>query len=307
MTDEQKYCFAWDSPLDIPQSETETQKRTFSGVAYSGKPITDHWAWDNVIFDIESMELKDKTPVLLDHDTDKRVGVVMSYEKTAQGLAVSGDLLNNEYGRQIAQDSDGGFPWQMSVRIKPMQIEEIKEGTVVVNGQTYQAPITVFRGGKIHEISFCVLGADKNTSAVAASDSETKTQPDQEDETVNELEQAKARIAELEQERNQYKQERDDVQNAFAAFKAEKRQADIADLEKELEKQFSDEDKANLLKMDDGAFAFMAAQMRDMKPAKPARNVPPHLFSHQATGGTTQDTEHRFTAGAKAFAAQNKE
>ncbi len=33
--------------------------------------------------------------------------------------------MSNEFGAQVAQDSDDGFPWQMSVRIEPTAIEEI--------------------------------------------------------------------------------------------------------------------------------------------------------------------------------------
>ena len=102
-----------------------------------------------------------------------------------------------EANAQVAQDSDDGFPWQMSVRIDPSAIEEIQAGaSVTVNGKVHQGPITVFRGGRIREVSFCALGADDNTNAVAASHSPKNfNQP--EDTDVTELEQAQAKVKAL--------------------------------------------------------------------------------------------------------------
>jgi hypothetical protein len=41
-------------------------------------------------------------------------------------------LLSNKYGQEVAQDSDEGYPWQMSVYIDPGSIEEVERGEVVL-------------------------------------------------------------------------------------------------------------------------------------------------------------------------------
>ena len=297
-----QYCFQL-GQLSVDNAEEGKKKRTFSGVAYSGEPITDHWYWDRIIFDLDSMELKGRIPALLEHSPRQRAGAINTHSIDHQtGLTVSGDLMSNEFGTQVAQDSDDGFPWQMSVRIEPSAIEEIQAGaSVSVNGKIHQGPITVFRGGRIREVSFCALGADDNTNAVAASHT-PKTNFNQEDTDVTELEQAKARITELEEKNTNLEK---DIQK----FKADKREEDIKSLETVLNKQFSAEEKTSYTNMDDSSFAFMSQQMKQFAGGQPTpapqqnNTVPPHLahlFNHQATGD--QNNSQQFNAGGQGTA-----
>ena len=123
-----QYCFKTE-PLTIPKGETGGLRK-FEGVAYSGEPIVDHWYWDRVIFDLSSIQMKDRIPALLDHRPDKRTGAVTNYNvSNDKGLEVSGTLLTNEFGTSVAQDSDDGFPWQMSVRILRGRLQGLKRGS----------------------------------------------------------------------------------------------------------------------------------------------------------------------------------
>ena len=310
-----QFCFEL-GQFAVEQSVEGKKKRTFSGIAYSGEPIVDHWYWDRIIFDLDSLQIKGRIPALLEHRTSQRAGAINSHSISHEkGLEISGDLLSNEFGTQVAQDSDDGFPWQMSVRIEPSKTEEIAaDQSVFVNGKNYQGPITVFRGGRIREVSFCALGADDNTSAVAASHKPKKFNQ-QEDTDVTELEKAQAA-------QKQAEKERDDAQEELKKFKADKREGDIKALETSLNKQFSAEEKTSYTNMDDTSFAFMSQQLTQFS----AGNQPPagqqqqqaplanptlaHLFSHQANlqGGQepSGNQEHQLSAGAKAFAAQQK-
>ena len=286
-----QYCFQVGN-LNVDQAQEGKKKRTFSGVAYSGEVITDHWYWDRIVFDLDSMQIKGRIPALLDHSTRQRAGAINSHSIDHQnGLTVSGDLMSNEFGTQVAQDSDDGFPWQMSVRIEPSAVEEIKAGaSVTVNGKVHQGPITVFRGGRIREVSFCALGADDNTNAVAASHSPKNfNQP--EDTDVTELEKAQAKITELEGQVNTLTEQN-------KQFAAAKREAEITALGKDLGKEFSAEDVEEMKKLDDSAFAFSAKQLRQFSAGNtqpPAEQTPQpepavnpafaHLFTHQANPG----------------------
>lgn len=277
--------------FDIEKSTEEGKKRTFTGVAYSGEVIQSHYYWGDVIFDLDTIQMKTPLGALIDHDTGRRAGVVRSFTKDNQGgLKVSGDLLSNKNGQEVAQDSDEGYPWEMSVYIVPGSIEEVDRGEVEVNGKTLKGPITIFRNGVIREVSFCALGADDNTSAVAASHT-PKHFNKQEDTDVTELEKEKAARIEAEQQR-------DAAQNELKQFKETKRTEDIAALETELKTQFSAEDKTSYTAMDDTTFAFAAKQLRQFSslgqggqqtPATtPANQLNPalaHLFTHQANGG----------------------
>jgi len=309
-----QYCFQL-GQLSVDSAEDGKKKRTFSGIAYSGEVITDHWFWDRIIFDLDSMQLKGRIPALLEHRSSQRAGAINTHSINHQtGLTVTGDLMSNEFGTQVAQDSDDGFPWQMSVRIEPSAIEEIQAGaSVTVNGKIHQGPITVFRGGRIREVSFCALGADDNTNAVAANHNPKSKTFNKEDTNVTELEQAKAAQKKAEEER-------DAAQTELKKFKAEKRTEDIAALQTELNTQFSADDTKSYTDMDDVAFSFMAKQLHQFSskqpPAGQQQPIPAvnpalqHLFNHQATGGQggtpNQDQPHKFTSGAQAFAGQNK-
>ena len=314
MPDEQKqdhYCFRL-GDLSVDPVEEGKKKRTFSGVAYSGEVITDHWYWTRVIFDLDSMQIKGRIPALLEHSSRQRAGAINTHTISHQeGLVVHGDLMSNEFGTQVAQDSDDGFPWQMSVRIEPAKTEEVAaDQTVIVNGKTLQGPITIFRGGRIREVSFCALGADENTMAVAASH---KPNQPTEDTDVTELEKAQAA-------QKQAEKERDDAQEELKKFKADKREGDIKALETSLNKQFSAEEKTSYANMDDTSFAFMSQQLTQFaagnqpSAGQQQQQIPSHLnhlFTHQATGGQGGQggnqgggDKHKFTAGAQAFAEQ---
>ena len=297
MPDEQKqdhYCFRL-GDLSVDPGEEGKKKRTFSGVAYSGEVITDHWYWTRVIFDLDSMQIKGRIPALLEHSSRQRAGAINTHTISHQeGLVVHGDLMSNEFGTQVAQDSDDGFPWQMSVRIEPAKTEEVAaDQTVIVNGKTLQGPITIFRGGRIREVSFCALGADENTMAVAAS--HNPNQPT-EDTNVTELEQAK-------EAQKQAEKQRDDALAELNKFKADQRAENIASLQKELNTTFSAEDLKSYTDMDDAVFAFTAKQLRQFsgKQESQKQGLPSQLFSHQANGdqgqGGQQGDKHRFTAG----------
>ena len=289
-----QFCFEL-GQFAVEQPAEGKKKRTFTGVAYSGEPILDHWYWDRVIFDLDSIQIKGRIPALLEHRSSQRAGAINSHSiDYAQGLVISGDLMSNEFGSQVAQDSDDGFPWQMSVRIEPSSTEEIAaDQSVTVNGKTYQGPITVFRGGRIREVSFCALGADDNTNAVAAS--HNPTQQPKEDTDVD-LAQAQAKITELEGQINTLTEQN-------KQFAAAKREAEITALGKDLGKEFSAEDVAEMKNLDDGAFAFSAKQLRQFsatQPQKPA--LPDYLTKHQAQGGD----QNQFNAKPMSIADQAK-
>ena len=281
-----QYCFQL-GQLSVDADQDGKTKRTFSGVAYSGEVIIDHWYWDRVVFDLDSMQINGRIPALLEHSSRQRAGAINTHTIDHQnGLQVQGDLMSNEFGAQVAQDSDDGFPWQMSVRIEPSSVEDIQaDASVSVNGKIHQGPITVFRGGRIREVSFCALGADSNTNAVAASHSPRNF--NQPEDTDVDLEQANAKIKELETKNSELEAEN-------KQFAAAKREAEIKTLETELKKEFSAEDKTKFSALDDTSFGFMASQLRQFSvpPEQKAPGVNPafeHLFKHQATGGADQN------------------
>ena len=283
------------SSMEVLQPEGESKKRKFKGVAYAGGRVDGHWYWgrSGVVFDLDGIEIDKPTALLEEHFSSGRVGVVKQVSTTGK-IEVEGDFLSNTKAKEIVQDSDDGFPFQMSMYIDPGSVEEVSNGkSVVVNGQTFEGPITVFRQNRIREFTICTTGADRNTSINAFSG---KQQTKQEDTNVTELEQAK-------EAQKQAEKQRDDALAELNKFKADQRAENIASLQKELNTTFSAEDLKSYADMDDAVFAFTAKQLRQFsgKQEPQKQGLPSQLFSHQANGdqdqGGQQGDKHRFTAG----------
>ena len=291
------------SSMEVLQPEGESKKRKFKGVAYAGGRVDGHWYWgrSGVVFDLDGIEIDKPTALLEEHFSSGRVGVVKQVSTTGK-IEVEGDFLSNTKAKEIVQDSDDGFPFQMSMYIDPGSIEEVSNGkSVVVNGQTFEGPITVFRQNRIREFTICTTGADRNTSINAFSG---KQQTKQEDTNVTELEQAK-------EAQKQAEKQRDDALAELNKFKADQRAENIASLQKELNTTFSAEDLKSYTDMDDAVFAFTAKQLRQFsgKQEPQKQGLPSQLFSHQANGdqgqGGQQGDKHRFTAAAEKFQELN--
>ena len=269
------------SSMEVLQPEGESKKRKFKGVAYMGGRVDGHWYWgrSGVVFDLDGIEIDKPTALLEEHFSSGRVGVVKQVSTTGK-IEVEGDFLSNTKAKEIVQDSDDGFPFQMSMYIDPGSIEEVSNGkSVVVNGQTFEGPITVFRQNRIREFTICTTGADRNTSINAFSG---KQQTKQEDTNVTELEQAK-------EAQKQAEKQRDDALAELNKFKADQRAENIASLQKELNTTFSAEDLKSYTDMDDAVFAFTTKQLRQFSATQPQKSqLPDYLTKHQAQGGQNQ-------------------
>ena len=142
--------------------------RTFKGVANSGKPFG--YGGYQAVVDLAQLSHKASVPVLLEHSPLKMAGVC-SLSVTADGLIAEGSLLSNEFGTQIAEAADQGFPWEMSVYAQAESYEELAAGAVLsVNGNEVTGPAVILRRCTIREVSFTAVGVDSETEAVVLSD-----------------------------------------------------------------------------------------------------------------------------------------
>ena len=300
----------------------EKRQRKFSGVAYSGDVITGHWYWGSVVFDLTTMSVPDKLPALIDHSRSQRCGYVTASSITNEsGLTVSGNLLSNEYGKSVAEESDEGFPWQMSVHIEPGSIEEVLQGSnTVVNGRTFAGPITVFKNSKIVEVSFTATGWDSNTSAAAMSRG-GESSPSSQGESTMDLKQLQDRVAALEADNKSLQAGKDDLNkqltdanDKLTKFSTEARAAAVQQLFTDIGREYkADDAEAKAFSaMPQEAFDATAKVMREQfkKPAGGA-SAPQTaaLFQHQATGGsasaqTTAPASNPLMADAEKRAAQ---
>lgn len=218
-------CYLTLGGVQLAAASTDnTAPRTFSGVAHSGKPFV--YKGQRAIVDLSTLSHKDAVPALLLHDRAARVGVGR-LAVGADGLTISGTLLDNEHGKQVAAEADQGFPWQMSAHIDPARVESLPAGkTANVNGQTVTGPILILRDSDVREVSFTPTGVDKSTHATVLGDDDDPENPNPQEKTVT-LEEALAKIAELEKQVETLKKTNDELAKEKEDLAAENRAAQV--------------------------------------------------------------------------------
>ena len=278
--------------------------RKFTGLAYSGKPITGHYYWGSVVFDLSSMSVPPKLPALVDHDRALRAGYVTSFSVSdGAGFTVAGNLLSNASGSAVASESDEGFPWQMSIHIEPGSTEEVQPGnSVVVNGQTLAGPITVFRNSVVKEVSFTATGYDSNTTATAftrpsGNDNPPSTSTGDATMTPEQIAAMQAENARLLAANTAATQAAADADAKLKKFSQDTRLAAIMSLYTDTKREFKADAPEVLAfsNMDQAAFDMTAKMLRDAAPKAPEQSQNPGLFSHVAGQGAETGTN---TTGA---------
>lgn len=201
-------AFEFLAPAGI-SAPSDNPERRLTGVAYSGGMVTDQGYWSRLVIDLNSLSVDTPIPLLLNHDRDETVGMVTTATTQAGNLGIEAKLFSDcdDEAAEIAAKADKGFPWQLSVGIWPNSIEDVPAGNdISLNGQTFTGPVTVFRGGRVREVSVVAIGADHRTSATVLNAGEQFEIPiiTHEDNTVT-IEELKAKIADLEAENAQLK------------------------------------------------------------------------------------------------------
>ena len=277
---------------EVATISQDKDKRTFTGIANSGKPFVYHG--ERAIADLSDIIFADKVPALLLHDRDKRVGFGSLSVQNHQ-LVVSGDLLDNEHGKQIATEADAGFPWQMSAHIIAGYVETLPNGqSVEVNGQTITGDIKILRNCRVSEISFTPTGVDNHTMAMILSDfaqnqqtqSPTSTnQPQENTMTTNELAQ---KITEQDKRISELESENKTLKDANAKLEADGKKANVE--AKLSAKGFVKDDKGNWTGVDSTTFEVLLGLDSDKAGviidslATPKANVPEFLLGENYTG-----------------------
>lgn len=282
--------FTFSVTPDVPAAP-EGAPRRFAGVGYTGDVIPRHWFWGDVVFDLSQMSHPPKMPMLLNHDPDKIAGYADTIAKTDKGLEVSGPLIRapGMFGQYVADSSDQGFPWQMSVNIDPSTVEEVMSGSVTVNGRTFSAPLTVFRQSTLSEVSFCPVGYDSGTSATALSRANQGAPAQQE----GVLSMDEKEIAAIKAENEALKAGKSAIeadvvraQSELKEFRRTQRSEQVKTLFSKVGAPFDENDiqVKTLLEMEESAFLTAFALVESVAQRQSARN--PALFSDTAVSGT---------------------
>lgn len=154
--------------------EPKDGKPRLSVLAYTGGVMTVH-GWGDVAIDLAGLDASGQIPLLADHDA--RIGGVVGHGEASVmdgRLIVSGVVSGaGDAARQIVEMTSGGFAFQASVGVEPLDHERIAPNTkAAINGRSLSSPrgFSLVKKGKLREVSITPLGADSETSvSIAAS------------------------------------------------------------------------------------------------------------------------------------------
>ena len=192
--------FTDDTEIQLQQNEDGVE--SFSMLAYSGKPIKGRAFWGgDLAIDVQGIEFAGKRfPILEQHELEKKIGVSNSRPsiKDHQIVFDKINLLKNETAQEFKSNLNDGFPYQASIGIRPLVIEELAENaSAEVNGYKIKGPGAIIRKSTFREASVCVFGADPNTNVSFSDEQETIDVELIKDETNHETEEYSMTVAEL--------------------------------------------------------------------------------------------------------------
>lgn len=268
--------------------------RTFKGVANSGKPFG--YGGYQAVVDLAELSHKASVPVLLEHSPLKMAGVC-SLSVTADGLIAEGSLLSNEFGTQIAEAADQGFPWEMSVYAQAEFYEELAAGAVLsVNGNEVTGPAVILRRCTIREVSFTAVGVDSETEAVVLSDGSPLPDIFKQPLELSMSPEEKKAFDELKAEVDTLKAEKDEAEKklkeAEAAAKKNQVKAKLsaAGFKETEDGKFEGLSDATMTVLLSADIAAAEAMIADLTPKAAPSVVPPALLSEGAGKGESENT-----------------
>jgi len=162
--------------LDVAAKAVEGQEQkrpTFEIDAYNGGAMKVGYWGSPVAIDTAGLQADDDLTILLDHDSTQIVGqgraTIADGKVTVKGT-ITGDFTDKaDPAGKVAMQAKGGFKWKASVGVDPVKYERVDAGaTASVNGQEMTGPLYVIRAGRLAEVSFVSIGADKTASARVA-------------------------------------------------------------------------------------------------------------------------------------------
>ncbi len=176
-TSSDRFTFSGQVDLFAP---TKGKPRQVKMVVATGQRIPQHGWFQNLYVDLQGITIpRQKLPILLDHDSGKRVGFTSSIKVTDDGLVATGSFLtNSEAAQQVQADFSDGFPWECSCYLPMESMEEVgKDKTAKVNGETITGPANIIRQSTLREVTLTAVGADGGTSAEAFKAKTGKAKP----------------------------------------------------------------------------------------------------------------------------------
>jgi hypothetical protein len=145
--------------------EVQDGHYAYEAVILSGEPID---YWQRFVVDLSSIAPhKPRLTVDYNHNDQLIIGYGENFHVTPEGLKATGKLIAGTYADEIVKLVKQGVPFEASVVIDLNNAIETRVGadqTIVVNGRTFQGPLSVYAHVPLEGFSICPHGADKFTT-----------------------------------------------------------------------------------------------------------------------------------------------
>lgn len=192
MKKKQQIEFTINSQLPVCMGEAvgEGEKPVFMLLSNTGKKAEVGGSPLPIVIDMEGVSFtREKIPILIEHDTNRRFGTsvqlqvlkagesVMCRGKEVHGpmvLATCVRTSNREEALTVEKDILDGFPFQVSIGGYLEEVERSEKGkTAFINGQDMSGDYLRATKTVIREISICTFGADDDTEVKLSRESGT--------------------------------------------------------------------------------------------------------------------------------------
>lgn len=154
--------------INLEKNQDPARNAAFSILAYNGGVVYVEY-YGKIVIDLAGLQIpKTQIPILNNHrrDIEAVLGRTETITNSGRKLAETGLLysLSDETARKIAAKAKDGHPWEASVGVDPLVLEELADGeTETVNGQAVTGPLYIARKSRLKETSIVVHGADPET------------------------------------------------------------------------------------------------------------------------------------------------
>lgn len=165
-----------------PESTTDSPAVTlipFRTVARTNKASFHPWWSDPTIHDFAGMTAPDKVPVNFCHEQMEAIGYGDNIDASSGELIITGALTSlgsDDRAAEIKAKWDAGVPFQASIEMgeEGLIVEQVAAGmTAIVNGQTVEGPVVIFRAWQLRGVAILLAGADDETNIQFAAKGDT--------------------------------------------------------------------------------------------------------------------------------------
>ncbi|MFA4904466.1 MAG: hypothetical protein WC600_17165 [Desulfobaccales bacterium] len=165
------------APLCLtPSNPGESKGSGFMITAYTGAPVERFWG-GQLIIATAGIRANAKMPILREHARDRIVGYSIKAWVEGSNFLLQGEFSSKtKDGQEVQALAEEGFPWQASIGVWPSKIKilESDKEKEMVNGQEIVGPAEIWLESYVREVSFCTIGADEETAAIALTGDQKK-------------------------------------------------------------------------------------------------------------------------------------